>query len=132
VTQALDCPEVYSYVSGFTTGWLITRLSILALYVIIAFYVKPQGLYLLQSKAPILITSPTPSPPPSCLTCEGVVVMISNYFIPSTEQYTHTYIIMAATLIEFFGLLFLSLPCSDLTPRGTGGHSGRSWATAHG
>jgi hypothetical protein len=53
----LHCPEVYSYLSGFTTGWMITRLSILTLYVIIALYVKPQGIYLLQSKAPILITS---------------------------------------------------------------------------
>jgi hypothetical protein len=33
----------------------------------------------------------------------GVLIMISNYFIPSTDQYIHTYIIMIATLVEFFG-----------------------------
>lgn len=55
-------------------------------------YIKPQGGYLLQSKAPILITS--------------VAIMVINYFIPSTEKYFHTYIIMVATLVELFGWMF--------------------------
>jgi hypothetical protein len=53
----LHCPEVKSYIAGFTTGWLITRLSLLIMYIMIAVYVHPQGIFLLESKAPILIAS---------------------------------------------------------------------------
>ena len=55
--EPLNCPAVKSYVAGFTTGWLITRSSLLCMYCIIAFYVIPQGIFVLLSKAPILLCS---------------------------------------------------------------------------
>lgn len=59
----------------------------------------------------------------------GVLIMISNYFVSTSDQYIHTYIIMVATLVEFFGSLLL-FPLNLSTS--SDGRSGKFSSMGHG
>jgi hypothetical protein len=120
----LTCPGYRLYEYGYYSGWLITRTAFLAMYSLIGYFIRPQGFYSFITKAPIFLTSASNPPLFALMTAlylylsEGIV-LISISFAWSGDldrQLNHSYLVLAAALVEYLGFVIDQPPLLTLLP----------------
>lgn len=85
-----ECHEYRGYVVGFSVGWLITRGSVLMMYLTISKTLSDT--YMLISKVPILVTS--------------MLIVVLNLILRDDtydDDYSSVKFLLAAALVEFLG-----------------------------